>query len=185
MTVYLDEVKARFEQLRLVRSEKIIPCTEREIQMLEQQLGLPLPGAYKEFLLWMGHGAGGFMRGSDCFYEHLPHLRAWTIELLWENGYVEPLPGDAFVFYMHQGYLFYFVRVGEGDDPPVYFYSEAMETPAFIIEHPHLADFLNYQIEVKVRYRADHLARLAEAEKNNPKRAKELKDLSRRLGDDF
>ncbi len=36
--MYLDEVKARFEQLRLVRSQKIIPCTEREIQLLEQQL---------------------------------------------------------------------------------------------------------------------------------------------------
>jgi len=183
--VYLDGVKARFEQLHLVRSEKIIPCTEREIQMLEQQLGLPLPGAYKEFLLWMGHGAGGFLRGSDCFYDHLPRLHAWAMELLWENGYAEPLPGDAFVFSMHQGYVFYFVRVGEGDDPPVYFYSEAMETPAFIIKHPNLADFLNYQIEVEVHYRADHLALLAGAEKNNPKRAKEMKDLSRRLGDDF
>ena len=183
--MFLDEVKARFEQLHLVRSEKIIPCTEDEIRMLEQQTGLPLPGAYKEFLLWMGHGAGGFLRGSDCFYEHLLRLRAGAMELLWENGYTEPLPGDAFVFYMHQGYLFYFVRVGEGDDPQVYFYSEAMETPAFIIAHPNLADFLNYQIEIKVQYRADHLARLARAEKNNPKLAKELKDRARRLGDDF
>ncbi len=183
--MYLDEVKARFEQLHLVRSEKIIPYTEDEIRMLEQQLGLPLPGAYKEFLLWIGHGAGGFLRGSDCFYDHLPRLRAWAMRLLWENGYAEPLPEDAFVFYMHQGYLFYFVRVGEGDDPPVYFYSEAMETPAFIIEHPNLADFLNDQIDVYIRYRADHVTRLAEAEKNNPKRAKELKDSARRRGDDF
>jgi len=183
--VYLDEVKARFEQLHLVCREKIIPCTEDEIRILEQWLGLPLPGAYKEFLLWMGHGAGGFMRGSDCFYEHLPRLRAGAMELLKENGYAEPLPGDAFVFYMHQGYQFYFIRVGEGDDPPVYFYSEAMETPAFIIKHPNLADFLNYRIEVYVHYRADYLALLAEAEQNNPKRAKEMKDLSRRLGDDF
>jgi len=59
-----------------------------------------------------------------------------------------------------------------------------METPAFIIEHPNLADFLNDQFEVHLQYRADYLARLAEAEQNNPKWAKELKDLSRRLGDD-
>jgi hypothetical protein len=185
MAVYLDEVKARFEQLHLVRNEKIIPCTEDEIWVLEQQLGLPLPGAYKEFLLWMGHGAGGFLRGSDCFYDSLPRLRAGAMRLLWENGYVEPLPEDTFVFSMHQGYLFYFVRAGEGDDPPVYFYSEAMEPLAFIKAHPNLADFLNYHIEVYIHYRADYLARLAEAEKNNPKRAKEMKDLSRRLGDDF
>src|SRR6266481_1526061 len=81
MTMYLDGVKARFEELHLVRREKIIPCTEREIQLLEQQLGLPLPGAYQEFLLWMGHGAGGFLRGSDCFYDRLPPLRAWAAAL--------------------------------------------------------------------------------------------------------
>jgi hypothetical protein len=172
--MYLDEVKKRCEELQIVHAEKILPCTEDEIRMLEQQIGLPLPGAYKEFLLWMGHGAGGFLRGSDCFYERLPPLRAWALELLWENGYAEPLPGDAFVFYMHQGYQFYFVRVGEGDDPPVYFYSEAMETPAFIIKHPNLAEFLNYRIEVYIRYRAEYVALLAEAEQNNPKLAIEM-----------
>ncbi len=183
--MYLDEVKKRWEELHIVRAEKILPCTEDEVGTLEQQIGISLPGAYKEFLLWMGHRAGGFLRGSDCFYDSLPPLRAWAMRLLWENDYAEPLPEDAFVFSMHQGYLFYFVRVSEGDDPPVYFYSEAMDPPAFIIEHPNLADFLNYHIELKVHYRADYVAWLAEAEKNNPKRAKELKDRARRHGDDF
>ncbi len=63
--------------------------------------------------------------------------------------------------------------------------SEAMETPAFIIEHPNLAEFLNYHIEVYMQYRASYLAQLADAEKNNPRHAKEMKDSARRRGDDF
>ncbi len=144
----------------IVSTDEIVPCTENEVRILERQLGFSLPGAYRKFLLWMGHGAGILLRGSDCFYQHLPPLRTWAEELLEENNFPEPLPEDAFVFYMHQGYLFYFVRVGEGDDPPVYFYSEAMDPRAFIKAHPNLADFLNYQIEVEVHYRADHVARL-------------------------
>ncbi len=77
------------------------------------------------------------------------------------------------------------INTSHPDDPPVYFYSEAMDPRAFIKAHPNLADFLNYQIEVEVHYRADHVARLAEAEQNNPKWAKELKDRARRRGDDF
>ena len=31
---------------------------------------------------------------------------------------------DDFVFFMHQGYEFCFFKLSEGDNPPVYFYSE-------------------------------------------------------------
>jgi hypothetical protein len=79
-----------------------------------------------------------------------------------------------FVFCMHQGYMFYFVRV-----------SEAMEPPVSIKTHPSLADFLNYHLEAYIQYRADYLAQIAEGEKNNPRHAKEMKDRVRRLGDDF
>lgn len=34
------------------------------------------------------------------------------------------LPEDAIAFMMHQGYQFMFVRSGEGEDPPVYYYRE-------------------------------------------------------------
>jgi len=35
------------------------PCTEEEVRALEEKLGQSLPAAYREFLLWMGHGAKG------------------------------------------------------------------------------------------------------------------------------
>src|SRR6266851_6487960 len=127
--MYLDQVKARLEDLHIVSTDEIVPCTEDEVHTLERQLGFSLPGAYKEFLLWMGHGAGILLRGSDCFYQHLPPLRTWAEELLEENNFPEPLPEDAFVFFMHQGYQFNFFRISEGDDPPVHFYGEWTKQP--------------------------------------------------------
>ena len=60
-----------------------------------------MPAAYQEFLLWMGHGAGKFLRGSDCFFQHLPYLQEWALELLQENNFPENLPEDTFIFLMH------------------------------------------------------------------------------------
>ncbi|HKW23132.1 MAG TPA: hypothetical protein VJO13_17235, partial [Ktedonobacterales bacterium] len=58
-------------------------------------------------------------------------LTNYAHELLDENGFPEPLPEDAFAFTMHQGYTFQFFRIGDGDDPPVYWYSEGMSMERF------------------------------------------------------
>ncbi len=120
---YLDAVQQQFEASILNR-EPLEPCTEDEVHALEQELGFPLPAAYREFLLWMGHGAGRFLRGSDVFYAELEGLRESAIDLLRENDIDINLPNDAFVFFMHQGYMFYFVRMSEDSDPPVYGFCE-------------------------------------------------------------
>ncbi|MBH8566157.1 hypothetical protein I8748_29045 [Nostoc sp. CENA67] len=44
--------------------------------------------------------------------------------LIKRDEFPEPLPEDAFVFLMHQGYMFWFLITSEGDDPPVYGYEE-------------------------------------------------------------
>ncbi|MDQ2715867.1 MAG: SMI1/KNR4 family protein [Chloroflexota bacterium] len=159
--MYLDEVKARFSRRGVLRREKVVPCTEEEVRSLEDTLGFSLPATYREFLLWMGHarGAGNFLRGSDCFYEWLPLIQGWAVELLEENGNPEVLPEDAFVFYMHQGYRFYFLRLSEGDNPPIYYYTEveqeyrvtngqkvAVSGLRFELIHQTLADFLDEEI---------------------------------------
>ena len=54
------------------------PCSDLEIIQLERQLGIKLPSTYKDFLKMMGHGAGKFLRGSDCFYQHLPQIQEWA-----------------------------------------------------------------------------------------------------------
>lgn len=146
--MYLDVLKARVAEQRLVNPKVLLPCKEEEISSIEQYFSISLPTAYKEFLLWMGHGAGGLMQGSDCFFRHLPYLREWAVELLQENNFSECLPDDAFVFFMHQGYQFSFFRTSEGEDPPTYFYCEGTNQNSFIKTHNRFSDFLATEIEI-------------------------------------
>jgi hypothetical protein len=122
------------------------PCSEGEVATLEQKLGVHLPAAYQEFLLWMGHGAGAFLQGTDVFYEALPLTDA-ARELLAEDNVMAPLPPDAIVFYMAQGYQFMFMRASEGENPPVYFYGEGMSEAPYPRLYESFTAFLEKEIE--------------------------------------
>ncbi|HRU98547.1 MAG TPA: SMI1/KNR4 family protein [Ruminococcus sp.] len=91
---------------------------------------IKLPSAYVEFMRYAG--SGNFWIGSDCSFDDVPKLREWADELLEENSFPCKLKEDDFVFWMHQGYMFYFFNLSEGDDPPVYYYSEAAEISSFV-----------------------------------------------------
>ncbi len=71
----------------------------------------------------MGKGAGKFMHGSSAFWDEVFNFQDWGIELLAENNF-KPLPKNAFVFWLHQGYQMAFFLVDEGDNPPVYYFGE-------------------------------------------------------------
>ena len=123
--MYLAEFKSRFAQLKECFPEKLSPCRKEQMYSLEQQCRLSLPASYKEFLLWGGIWAGGFLEGSDGFYDNeLYKLRKSAEELLKEEDFPYSLPEDAFVFNMHQGYIFWFFKTSDGDDPPVYGYKQ-------------------------------------------------------------
>ena len=128
LIMYLDRFKARFQELGRVKkryAKRVLSCTEKQVRSLEKQCGLSLPAAYKEFLLWGGIQAGGFLVGSDFFYDpQMYQLREGLEALLKEDEFPEPLPEDAFVFGGHQGYIFWFFKTSDGDDPPVYGYKE-------------------------------------------------------------
>lgn len=152
--MYLDKAKKLFEESNVVAPDSFKPCTEEEVRALEERAGRPLPEVYKEFLLWMGHGAGGFLAGTHCLYEHLPDIQEGAVELLEENTFPEPLPDDAFVFLMHQGYQFMFFRLSEGDDPPVYYYHESVHKTAFERRFDHFSQVLMLEAEDFVRERS-------------------------------
>jgi hypothetical protein len=100
------------------------PATEWEIEQLEKSIRLPLPPSYRAYLLIAGQRPPSAWVGSDCDLRHLLQLRADADRLLRENGQ-PPLPANAFVFLMHQGYqFFYFEADGRQDDPPVFYYLE-------------------------------------------------------------
>lgn len=150
--MYLDQVKQRLKELKFVSPDELVSCTDPEIIDLEKKLGFSLPEAYKEFLLWIGKSAGRFLQGSDCFFEHLPYLKEWAVELLEENHFPYTLPEDAFVFFMHQGYQFSFFRLSEGDDPPIYSYCEGTNQTSFTKSHNKFSEFMAKEIELHAKY---------------------------------
>lgn len=141
----------------MLKNNQLSPCTQFEVTNLEKQLEVSLPEIYKRILLKMGKGAGNFWVGEDCFYRHLPSIQEWAKDLLAENHFLS-LPHDAFVFFMHQGYQFSFFRLSEGDNPPIYSYSEAQKEPSFITTQAHLTDFLATEIELYEKYSSNLVA---------------------------
>ncbi|MDB9456696.1 SMI1/KNR4 family protein [Dolichospermum circinale CS-534/05] len=140
------------EQFKLIFNENHpLSCSDLEIIQLERQQGINLPSTYKDFLKIMGHGAGKFLRGSDCFYQHLSQIQEWAKQLLVENDFPQTLPEDAFVFFMHQGYQFSFFRLSEGDNPPTYSYCEGQEELDFVKSHDQFSDFLSVEINLYLK----------------------------------
>jgi len=122
-----------------VHGNKLQPCTASEVEALEAKIGLKLPAAYREFLLLMGHGAGKYMLGSDCFYRHLDAIHKGALELIEEHELPE-MPPNAFVFWMHQGYMFAYFLIDDNPDPHVYFFTEGEDMKCFEISHHKLTD---------------------------------------------
>ena len=107
----------------------IAGCMPWEVAKLENSLEVQLPKQYKEFLLSVGHGAGKFFQGTDIFLSQIKDIKAAAVELLEENEEPFKLTDRVFVFMMHQGYVFCYFVLREGDDPPVYQYVEGEGIP--------------------------------------------------------
>ncbi len=181
--MYLDKAKMKEEALHQVGFEDLVPCTEDEIAFLERWLKRPFPQAYREFLQWMGYWGGGLLVGSDFFYGRLMNMQEWARALLEEDHYPGELPEDAFVFFMHQGYQFYFFRFSEGADPPVYYYLEDPEKPeqsTMIRAYPHFSTFLEDAIDKGVKAAHILAAQRAELAKKDPESARDLDALDKR-----
>ena len=119
------EMMEEFKDLNL--PYQTTPCRQESLKFLEQHLGLPLPTAYQEFLLWMGYGADRFLGHLEFCVGQVPYNQEDAHEVM--EGYCqEPLPDDAIVFAMgHQGTYFYFICVSEGEDPPIHGYYDTDE----------------------------------------------------------
>lgn len=114
---------------------------------------LRAPDAYREWLRWVGHIGGGFLRGTDVFYDDdLPSLKEGALELFHENTLDGALPDDALVFCLHQGYFVQFMRLSEGDDPPIYGYAEGGGRPAPTRWFDNLSAWLAAELAAHLRY---------------------------------
>jgi hypothetical protein len=120
---YLDRVVEELVACGLARPNGIRGCSEKELCDLEVQIGKKLPAAYREFLSLMGWYAGELFKGSDAFYGDIRSLQSSLPSDPDEFPRLDfRPPDDAIVIMSHQGYVYFYVRQSEGDDPPVYRY---------------------------------------------------------------
>jgi hypothetical protein len=126
---------------------ELIPCTKSDVLLIEEYYQVKLPTVYKEFLLSMGKGAGAFMRGSSVFFDEIFDLKDGAEELIRDND-LGPMPGDAFVFWMHQGYQIAFFRLSEDEELPIYYFSEGTEINKFVLKTKNFVAFLEIQLRM-------------------------------------
>ena len=120
---FIYELIEKLEQKNICMKRSTEEQMEKLYSIVE---GKNLPRAYIEFMCVMGNGTeGDYMGGDSCFMNEIFDLRQGAIELLKENGSVNILTDDDFVFWMSQGCMFCFFKLTEGDNPPIYFYNES------------------------------------------------------------
>ncbi|ANY65221.1 hypothetical protein BBD42_01045 [Paenibacillus sp. BIHB 4019] len=120
------------------------PCTNEDLAQVKEAIGdNELPESYIEFLKIMGRGTEHtFLRGHSCFMDELLILKEGGQELLEENEFAKKLTENDFVFWMSQGCMFCFFKLDEGDNPPIYFYSESTDQDDFYKIADTFTDFL-------------------------------------------
>ncbi|MFD4231377.1 SMI1/KNR4 family protein [Streptomyces sp. NPDC058545] len=110
-----------------------------EILMVERDQGVLLPCAYRDFLEVCGNSRGGVLDSEDIYYRDLIGIKDAAYEILQDGGDQISLD-DYVVFVMHQGYIFYCVKVGS-PDPPVFGYS-SMESGGLVPQEILLSEFI-------------------------------------------
>ncbi len=142
---FLTEIKALAERLEVINTTEVQGCTEAEIQSLEDALHIQLPEAYREFLGWIGKLRGALTTDNHGWRDnYLIDLQVGAQQILWENNFPQKLPSNAYVFSMHEGFIFYFFNLNGDDNPPLYSYMEG-ETE-FRKEFCSFIEFLEYRM---------------------------------------
>lgn len=122
----MDEI---IRELKL-RGYKLHGLSSDQIEKVEKFYKVSLPESYKYFLFSMGLDGGGFMKGSDCFYDRILELREYATDLLEEDQSSFKLKPEHYVFYVHQGYIFaYFDTSNNNMNPAIYYYYEGDLSP--------------------------------------------------------
>ena len=116
------------------------PAYPKDVAALERHLGLPLPAAYRAYLLVAGNGPPPGMVGSDCTLRRVYTLREGAERLLSRGGSLLTLPTNAVVFWMHQGYQFAYFLAGSDGDPLVSYYHE--RRAGSVVEESRLSEWL-------------------------------------------
>ena len=154
---YLEQIINRFKN----RNVKLMGCIKNEINIIEENITREkLPDCYIEFLEIMGkdiiedpnssnYFEYGNFKGSYVFYKDLEdnNNENGLKGLLLEDESELQVPQNAFIFYGHQGYIYAFFKLDEGNNPPVYAYIEGYNGNEFPKISDSLSDFYERYLE--------------------------------------
>ena len=172
---YIGKAISVFESIVEGDEVEVVPCTLEEVTELETLLSssYSLPAAYKEFLLYGGKKMAGLFRTANLSYNMAKLLLKdryrciVSMIRLWEHK--DHLSSEIFVLTEHLGSNMHYLKLTEGNNPPVYFWEEGeggLEVSE--IEAETFSDFLIKEIEVYGAYgHQRYLKRIAERKENH------------------
>lgn len=106
------------------------PCDTNDMMQIKEMVdGEKLPEAYLKFMKYAGRGYVMF-KGSDYSIKDIDRfkeLKEGALEVLEECNFKKRISDDQFVFMGHQGYMYWFFNLNDGDNPPVYFFEETYD----------------------------------------------------------
>ena len=156
---YIKEIIPLLETFVKNYGGEVIPCTEEEIKELELMLpnSYHFPSAFKEFLLYGEKKLGALFEGehSPSYYYSLRRAKNSRGIVAGKIGYsgskIAELPEDIFVVSSHiSSYVAYF-KLTEGENPPIYSWSDEDELAIEAIkkEHDSFTDFIREEIRIR------------------------------------
>ena len=100
-----------------------------------------------------------FWDGTEFFRKDilLYNLNDWAKETLEENESQLKLKKDDYVFWMSQGVLFCFFSLNDGDDPPVYLFTEKDPNKFIYISHSFSEFIWNYCFDPSIAFEEKYL----------------------------
>ena len=126
----LNDAKALHADLVAPVFGSPVGASKEEVAALESQIGLKLPEAYRQYLVWMGRDFNGIFRGSNWFISDIESNREVLRGLLEEIGSSYELAPSHIVFFTHQGDMAaWFDAMGNEANPKCWFINDGMQEP--------------------------------------------------------
>lgn len=155
---YINETIKLLEEFLAEYGGTAVPCTIEEVEQLESMLpnSYRLPAAYREFLLYGGRKISHFYKEDSRFDYKMANFSVKNERRLvnkmmhsWDST-KEELPDDTYVLSSYMTSYFNFFKLTEGDNPPVYEWSEEEELGIEAIEKKNnsFTDFIREEIRI-------------------------------------
>ena len=123
--LYINESVLLFNSSIISKSMAVQGAKRDKIISLESKLGVSLPNAYIEYLLWMGQDRAGLFRGTDCYIDDVIENNLALKETLIEENLSHFCDKESICFSSHQGYiLHWFYADDDIDNPKCFEYAE-------------------------------------------------------------